>query len=65
MNKKLTLSMTESDGEAVKKLAEKLEIPQVDIYRAAIKLILKMKVADQTALLTKKTKAKSAPKASN
>ena len=61
MDKKVTFSMSASDAEQIKKLAEKLDIAQVEIFRAAIKTLLKMKVADQKALLVKQ--AKPAPKA--
>ena len=54
MDKKVTFSLTEQDAEGVKKLADKLSITQVDIFRAGIKLVLKMKVADQKAFFKKK-----------
>ena len=54
MNTKVTFSFDEKDSEGVKKLAEKLDIAQADIFRTAIKLILKMKVADQKALFKRK-----------
>ena len=54
MSKKVTFSFDERDAEGVKKLAEKLDIAQADVFRSAIKLILKMKVADQKALFKRK-----------
>ena len=54
MDKKVTFSMNENDAEKIKKISAKLDVTQVDIFRAGIKLILKMKVADRQKLLVKK-----------
>jgi|SaaInl7_135m_RNA_FD_contig_21_2110196_length_218_multi_7_in_0_out_0_1 hypothetical protein len=61
MDKKVTFSMSASDAEQVKKMSEKFDVAQVEIFRTAIKTLLKMKVADQKAMFVKK--AKPAPKA--
>ena len=52
--KKVSCTFEEKDVESVKTLAEKYDVPQAVLYRAGVKLILKMKVADQKALLKKK-----------
>ena len=54
MDKKVTFSFDEKDAEGVKKLAEKLNISQADVFRTTIKLIFKMKVADQKELFMRK-----------
>ena len=53
MGKKVTFEIDEQSTEGVKKLAEKLKISQVEIFRTGIKLVLKMKVAEQKAMFQK------------
>ena len=50
MRKRVTFEIDEKDAEGIKKLSEKLGTPQAEIFRTGIKLILKMKVADQKTL---------------
>ena len=52
--KSFSVTIDEKDMESVKKLAEKFDVPQAAVYRAGVKLVLKMKVAEQTALFKKK-----------
>ena len=52
--KRVGCMLDEKDVENVKKLAEKFDVPQAVVYRVGVKLILKMKVAEQKALLKKK-----------
>ena len=54
MGKKVTFAIDEKDAEGIKKLAEKLDVSQVEIFRTGLKLVLKMKVAEQKALFKKK-----------
>ena len=52
--KRVTYTFDEKDVENVKKVAEKFDVPQAEVYRVGVKLLLKMKVAEQTALFKKK-----------
>ena len=56
--KRVTFEIDEKDAESIKKLAEKLDESQAEIFRTGLKLILKMKVAEQTALFKKKGTSK-------
>ena len=58
MKKRVTFEIAEKDAESIKKLAEKLDESQAEIFRTGLKLILKMKVAEQTALFKKKATSK-------
>ena len=49
MGKKVTFEIDENDAEKIKKLAEKLDVSQVEIFRTGLKLVLKMKVTEQEA----------------
>ena len=52
--KRAAFMLDEKDVENVKKLAEKFDVPQAVVYRAAVKLVLKMKVTEQKKLFKKK-----------
>ena len=54
MKKRTTIVIDEKDAESVKKLAERFGVPQTEVFRAGVKLVLKMKVSEQTALFKKK-----------
>ncbi len=54
MKKRVTFEIDESGAEGIKKLAAKLDIPQAEIFRTGVKLILKMKVAEQKTLFKNK-----------
>ena len=58
MKKRVTFEIDEKDAESIKKLAEKLDVPQAEIFRTGLNRILKMKVAEQVALFKKKGTAK-------
>ena len=53
MGKKVTFEIDEKDAESIKKLAEKLSVAQAEVFRTGLKLVLKMKVAEQKALFKK------------
>ena len=54
MGKNVTFAIDEKTAEGIKKLAEKLDVSQVEIFRTGLKLVLKMKVTEQKALFKKK-----------
>ena len=54
MKNQITFQVDEKAAEEIRKLAQKLDISLSEICRAGVNLILKMKVADQKALLKKK-----------
>ncbi len=54
MRKRVTVEIDEKDADGIKKLAEKLGAAQAEIFRTALKMVLKMKVADQKAMFPKK-----------
>ena len=54
MGKKVTFEIDEKDAEGIKRIAEKLGVSQVEIFRAGLKLVLKMKVTEQKTLFKKK-----------
>lgn len=54
MKKRVTFAIDEKDAEGVKKLAEKLDVSQVEIFRTGLKRVLKLKVTEQKTLFKKK-----------
>ena len=54
VKKRITFEIDEKDAEGVKRLAEKLGVPQAEVFRAGVRLVLKMKVAEQKVLFKKK-----------
>ena len=58
MKMRVTFEIDGKAAESIKKLAEKLDVPQAEIFRTGVKRILKMKVSEQVALFKKKGTAK-------